>query len=217
MPRHHGAGDLPKVLDRSIQGHSAFGRDHVHARLQDPLDLRADPSRAARQERDGVIDVADERHPPAHGRDRLLWSVPRIEMERCDASLGDVRHPVEGSAAYVQDERRRQPLDQLRMDVLEIPPVVLRGHQIACGVVGDSHRIRAGLDLGQTERYGHLLETCEAAGCLCRIVDRHEQEGLQSECAVTERPWPHDLAEDGDVVAESTAQGPDRVEHAANV
>ena len=75
------------------------------------------------------------------GGHRLLWRVPRVEMETRKPGVGDVAHTIEGPAASVQDQRRRQPTDQLSMDVLEESPVTIRRHEFTGGMVGDGNRV----------------------------------------------------------------------------
>ena len=138
-------------------------------------------------------------------------------MERGDPGLGDIAHAVHRASADMEDERHRQALHELDVQVLEIALVVIRAHQVSGGVIGDRQCIGTGLDLGHAEQDGRLLHAIERELGLARIVKGHEQEGLHSEAVIAQRPRPHGLADDRDLVAELAPQDADRLDHAVHV
>ena len=68
-------------------------------------------------------------------------------------------------------------------------------------LVGEKEQFSEGGDLRFAEEHGDLLELLEAAHDHVGVVDRHEQETLDPEDVVGQRPGPHGFADDGNLVA----------------
>ena len=151
VPLDHGVADGAQVLDRRLERDRALGPDHLDARLEQPDHLGPNGVGTLGVERLGVVDVADEADPAVDRRHRLGRGVLRVEVERGHPGLGDVAHPVDRLAADVEDDRARDPLGELDVQVPQVAVVVLAGDEVAGRVVGQRDGVGAGLELGDAE------------------------------------------------------------------
>ena len=123
-------------------------------------------------------------------------------MEGRHAGLGDVPHAIQGIAADVQDQGHLQALDHLLVDVQQEALVILAADQVAGGVIGKGQRVGAGLDLRLTEQHRYFFQFVQAEHGRIGVVDAHQQEPLDPEHVVGQRPRPHRLADNRHLVAE---------------
>lgn len=122
-----------------------------------------------------------------------------------------------GASADVQDQRCRDAIGELEMQVAQVSPVVTGADQIAATVVGQRQRVRFRFDLGDPKLNGHFLQSFQTEPGFIGIFGRHQEEVLQPEAAITQRPWAHRFASDGDLIPELLPEYSDRVEDAFRV
>ena len=132
-------------------------------------------------------------------------------MKSCHPGLRNVSHAIDRPAADVKDQGNRNLIDELRVHVAQEVTVVLSTHEVASGMIGQSQRVSAGLDLRPTKIDCDLAHTIQAELGLARVVKRHQEKLFHSETVVPHRPGPHGLADDGNFVSKFLAESFNRL------
>ena len=84
-------------------------------------------------------------------------------------------------------------------------------------MVREGQGIGSGFDLSQSKRHGNFFQFVEGTLYPIGILYRHDQEWLQTEHMVAERPWPHGLPKDGHLIAEALLEYADGINNAPDV
>ena len=66
VPVAHGFGDLLQILNRGLQRDGALRADQLNARIQVFVNLAPDIFRPLREQRLGIVDIADQRYALLH-------------------------------------------------------------------------------------------------------------------------------------------------------
>lgn len=213
----------PQILRGCRQGDGTFGRDDLNPGIETFAHLCDDMRRGAVQQGAGVVDVAHEGDPGSapvvmplgvHDVPRPAGGDLRVEVEAGEAGVGDVCEAVGGISADVQDgragHRRRDPAMHRPQELA----VHAAGDEVAGGVVADRDGVRPGLELCPREQDGDTLEAAQYLMHLGRVVEGHDQERLDAEQVVGQRPGAEDLADERHVGV-ARAQDAQGIEHDA--
>jgi hypothetical protein len=135
---------------------------------------------------------------------------------RVDPGAGEELQAVGAVAADVQDDGPAHLGCDLLVDGQQVLLVVMRPHQVAGGVVGQDHDVRAGGELGVGEGDGDRRELPQHLAHLVGFAhaDR-QQKVLGAGHVVGQGPGPHDLADDGDTAAHVAPQNGQGIQHHA--
>ena len=123
----------------------------------------------------------------------------RIEVKAGETGLRDVRYAVGRVAADVQHDRAGEAVAEFLVDFEQELPIGLGGAGISGGMVGEAERVRAGLDLRDSELHGDFFQRGDGALDLVGFQQRVDEEFLDPEHVVAQRPGPEDFAHNRDL------------------